>query len=390
MSAPSTASRSTPRPIIGGRPAAPRISRRGDGAAQTTAGVSPQANQRISSVSREPGQALPDSERSFFESRFQRDFGNVRIHTNAAAAEAAESVNARAFTLGQNIAFAGGEYRPGTTSGRRLLAHELAHTVQQRSVSKHSIQREEKKKTKPGKAPPHPLDAIFLKGTRVRRYADGKVMYVETVLGPRILQDTIQAPESHTGSSSQGIRRTIASHPGVGSAIDRTRVTILRAAYIGGGRFNFADGHIWKVDPRIKGDAFNIVSRADKHGQPFTLVDFRGNSENRPVKGGERPRVDLGYYKTPKGRKFGDGKLIWVERYDYLDSSFLGAFRGRAGAWKWKPAPTEKPPHSEKKPWRDILNEKLNPPNPAGHFHELINVDADGKFDDSDRPYRFP
>ena len=65
------------------------------------------------------------------EAGFGRDFGDVRVHTEAAAADAARRIGARAFTSAGHVAFAPGEYAPRTTGGRRLLAHELAHVVQQ-------------------------------------------------------------------------------------------------------------------------------------------------------------------------------------------------------------------------------------------------------------------
>jgi hypothetical protein len=65
------------------------------------------------------------------ESRFGHDFGHVRVHTDAAAAAGAGAIAARAFTYGDHIAFGYGEYQPASTTGRRLLAHELAHVVQQ-------------------------------------------------------------------------------------------------------------------------------------------------------------------------------------------------------------------------------------------------------------------
>ena len=77
------------------------------------------------------GQPLPLSTRAFFEPRFNRDFSGVRLHTDSRAAETAKSINARAFTVGRNIAFGTGQYSPETSSGKRLLAHELTHTVQQ-------------------------------------------------------------------------------------------------------------------------------------------------------------------------------------------------------------------------------------------------------------------
>jgi hypothetical protein len=80
------------------------------------------------------GEPLDAPTRSFFEPRFGQDFRNVRIHADAEAEDAARSVNARAFTHGSDIAFRAGQYSPLTNSGRQLLAHELAHVVQQQSA----------------------------------------------------------------------------------------------------------------------------------------------------------------------------------------------------------------------------------------------------------------
>ncbi len=83
-----------------------------------------------------PGEPLAADLRSRFEPRYQQDFSNVRVHTDARAAESARSINARAYTVGQHIAFDRGEYQPGTAAGQRLIAHELAHTVQQSGVQR--------------------------------------------------------------------------------------------------------------------------------------------------------------------------------------------------------------------------------------------------------------
>jgi len=80
---------------------------------------------------RSGGRRLPEETRSYFESRMGQDFGDVRVHTGSQADRAARSVNARAFTLGSDVVFRSGEYSPNTRSGKRLLAHELTHVVQQ-------------------------------------------------------------------------------------------------------------------------------------------------------------------------------------------------------------------------------------------------------------------
>ncbi len=77
------------------------------------------------------GQPLDNASRAFMEPRFGYDFSPVRVHTNSAAARAARDVSALAFTVGNHIAFAAGQYRPGSEKTNRLLAHELAHVVQQ-------------------------------------------------------------------------------------------------------------------------------------------------------------------------------------------------------------------------------------------------------------------
>ncbi len=78
------------------------------------------------------GQPLAKTTRDFFKPRFGADFSQVRVHTDSRAAELAKAVNARAFTVGQDVAFGAGQYSPTTTEGKKLLAHELTHTIQQK------------------------------------------------------------------------------------------------------------------------------------------------------------------------------------------------------------------------------------------------------------------
>jgi hypothetical protein len=85
----------------------------------------------VHDVLRSPGQPLDLAMRAFFEPRFGHDFSQVRVHTDAKASASAEAVNALAYTVGSNIVFRTGRPEPDTAAGRYLLAHELAHTVQQ-------------------------------------------------------------------------------------------------------------------------------------------------------------------------------------------------------------------------------------------------------------------
>lgn len=78
------------------------------------------------------GKPLDGETRLSMLSHFGHDFSHVRVHTNSEAAQVADALNANAFTVGKDIAFAAGRYRPDSPDGLRLLAHELAHVVQQR------------------------------------------------------------------------------------------------------------------------------------------------------------------------------------------------------------------------------------------------------------------
>ncbi len=75
---------------------------------------------------------LAPAQREVMEGHFRQGFGNVKIHTNGRANAVAASLGAQAFTYGDNIAFGAGRFRPETSAGKRLLAHELTHVVQQR------------------------------------------------------------------------------------------------------------------------------------------------------------------------------------------------------------------------------------------------------------------
>ncbi|MGB7921984.1 MAG: DUF4157 domain-containing protein, partial [Pyrinomonadaceae bacterium] len=103
--------------------------RRAPKSAQST-GVAPES---VQEVLRTPGQPLNRETRDFMEPRFGHDFSQVRVHADARAAESAQAVNAHAYTVGQNVVFGAGQYRPQSTSGQQLLAHELTHVIQQKN-----------------------------------------------------------------------------------------------------------------------------------------------------------------------------------------------------------------------------------------------------------------
>jgi hypothetical protein len=98
---------------------------------QTTSTAPPVVSEVVNSNT---GRPLDSSARAFFEPRFGCDLAQVRVHTDARAAESARAVNALACTVGQNVIFGAGQYAPETAAGRRLLAHELTHVIQQQAL----------------------------------------------------------------------------------------------------------------------------------------------------------------------------------------------------------------------------------------------------------------
>jgi hypothetical protein len=116
-----------------------KVQRKAD-AQVNTAPTSDSANVHVQSGA---GQALDHRTRDFFEPRFGQDFSEVRVHAGADAETSARDVNSRAYTVGQDVVFGAGEFAPATQEGRQLLAHELAHVVQQSKSVRTLLQRQE-------------------------------------------------------------------------------------------------------------------------------------------------------------------------------------------------------------------------------------------------------
>jgi hypothetical protein len=89
----------------------------------------------VHEVLRSPGRPLDSAARATMEPRFGRDFSQVQVHTDGQAAKSARAVNAMAYTVGRDIVFGEGQYRPDNLQGQKLLAHELAHTIQQNQAT---------------------------------------------------------------------------------------------------------------------------------------------------------------------------------------------------------------------------------------------------------------
>jgi len=99
--------------------------------------VAANAEDAVGAAAASSGSGLPDDLRSRFEGSLATDLSGVRVHTGAASAEAAAAVGARAYTLGNDIHFGAGHYDPSSHDGQHLIAHEVAHTVQQAGAAPH-------------------------------------------------------------------------------------------------------------------------------------------------------------------------------------------------------------------------------------------------------------
>ncbi len=103
--------------------------------------TSPWIEQQIN-TQRGSGQSLPTETRTFMEGGIGAGFENVKVHTNSTAVQMNRELGARAFTVGNDIFFNSNQYSPETGEGKRLLAHELTHTVQQGASNNHKVQRD--------------------------------------------------------------------------------------------------------------------------------------------------------------------------------------------------------------------------------------------------------
>jgi hypothetical protein len=113
----------------------------------------------VSRMQADSSQRLDGGTRGFMEGRFGRDFSQVRIHRGSNAAQAATAIDARAFTVGNDIFFNRGQYNPHSQSGRELLAHELTHTVQQSGPAQARAARRVAQRASPTTAPAAPAKA---------------------------------------------------------------------------------------------------------------------------------------------------------------------------------------------------------------------------------------
>jgi hypothetical protein len=129
-----------------------------------SAGVA--ASPIVHDVLRSPGQPLDAATREFMEPRFGHDLSHVRVHTDARAADSAQLIDARAYTVGNDLVFGAGQYAPGSTTGKELLAHELVHAKQQTDSGARTIARQHTKASDPTISTTDLAPKVYYHGSR--------------------------------------------------------------------------------------------------------------------------------------------------------------------------------------------------------------------------------
>jgi hypothetical protein len=150
------------------------------------------------------GQPIEPPIRALMESQIDHDFSDVRVHTGEAAARSAEQLGAVAYTIGRDITFARGQYRPDTAPGRKLLAHELTHVVQQRGGEPAMIQRQ----------PANQADALYAALARIRSIA----VPFKTEEKVRQINEAVRGVDLTNPSNMDAVISTIGSTFGAESA----------------------------------------------------------------------------------------------------------------------------------------------------------------------------
>ena len=190
-------------PSAGGGPAG--IVQRAPASSGGTPSVGAEAAGEIRAL-RGGGAPLPPGERAFFESRMGHDFGRIRVHDGPGPARLARSLQARAFTHGEDVVFGAGHYAPGTAAGRGLLAHELAHTLQQPGAGGASVLRQADESASGAELTQDDLDKIEGSGPATEESESGE-------------PDRVPPPEEEAqAKAGPGGRDTIAGPAPAGSS----------------------------------------------------------------------------------------------------------------------------------------------------------------------------
>lgn len=297
-----------------------RLARRAAGSDGVAPG--PATSAALNSAGR--GNPLPASTRAHMERALGADLGNVQVHSDGQAAAAAQELNAAAFTSGRDVYFGQDRYQPSTSRGRRLLAHELTHTVQQNRGS-----------SSPARSPMQASQAVSQPGDALEREAETVADRVTT--GRPVPPGTISTTDPHTqrAIARQGEGETSAPtasppvgppRPGAGTEEGAASLPVEPVSLVGTGTFdpspavasyleaqgtadvpvrlgNLAAGRI-KV--RKRGENYDTV-RPREQAIPFThpaLEPLRGAGVQPMLALRIRSKAISGYATIARGERF--------------------------------------------------------------------------------------
>lgn len=320
-----------------------------------------------------PGQPLDQATRRLMESRFDHDFSTVRVHHDSLAAESADAVDARAYTVGRDIVFGQDRYRPGTEQGRSLLAHELMHVVQQRvnayaggplrlgspaddaeryagEADSHPVLRRApgSAETWAGKYIANPYDAFFLQGSgdfnvgygaqiditfQANSFVDsGQIAFVQMAHSVRDAKSEIAVKKESERKTAES-RAIPEGKPGAGGHIDqspasRTPVFGMDVKAGGGGEPGLSQVEPWS--PKVA-----------KIGWHYT--DPQGNVKNEDAWMHDDPKLTSGDIYTEVVQT---GE--WSQQFETaalaLSGVQAGTFYGSV-QWGWLKNPLDSVPH---------------------------------------------
>jgi hypothetical protein len=223
-----------------------------------------------------PGQLLEPAARAFFEPRLGLDLSGVTVHTDSRAGDSAEAVQARAYTVGHDIVFGADQYAPQSESGRRLIAHELTHVLQQEAAQPR-LQRQPKSKP-PAAAPPAPpaggnilyigLNNFPLEIAALKKLYKGKQVDITSVTLAKDTAHTVSGDKTFDLTSDAGVDAFAASL-GLDKARAASAAKLIKANSLTNDRDDMA--HVMAVYALTEADGQDRMSRVVLSGHSFGL-----------------------------------------------------------------------------------------------------------------------
>lgn len=266
-----------------------------------------------------PGQSLYSTVRGFMEPRFGYDFSQVRVHTDAKAAESAQAMGAVAYTVGQEVVFGAGQYAPGTAEGRRLLAHELTHVVQQASAATPTLQRQ----------PAH-NDVADLELELQRKLSERALLARMLEESQKSFAASVSERRVYTGSQQQAAKLKAQAQSDLGNIVRastaellKKKIDVVRSAdgFVLHVRFELS--YLGRKDSEGRSKAAIDIPRLEKALRDAWTIDL---TEGRYA--GNKFRLEPQIEFRPQARKRSDKAFQLIVRHDAKGDSFVPGMPG--------------------------------------------------------------